>query len=178
MHTQIVKSKLNYILFAGFSRITNLIGYYELQVFPESQNYVVLVTHICHAHRVKVKHNLHSLLYEEMWNMFSWSPVGDGTYVSRSVPVEYGYVRIYLEPSLAVQRDSTAVFGGFVFGISPQKAYASALGLHPSQSKASLKLTSRSYSDPSDSKARLELMGIFISSPGDHIMTTLNVMLV
>ncbi|KAK7469590.1 hypothetical protein BaRGS_00036380 [Batillaria attramentaria] len=100
-----------------------------------SQNYIVLITHVCHADRVTIRHSYTPQQKTYASKLSSWQPVADGTYVTSHVKVEVGYVTIAVEPSDDPVEDEMAVVGGFFFGQGPHKAYAAPLGLHMTPGK-------------------------------------------
>ncbi|XP_025075951.1 uncharacterized protein LOC112553142 [Pomacea canaliculata] len=101
------------------------------QFLPSTVNYVILVTHVCHADRVVIRHNTDSTLNGPVSTMTSWRQLGDGPYVTSHVKVKLGFVSIYMSPSSDAEEDKRATLGGYFFGRGPQKAYAAPLGLYP-----------------------------------------------
>ncbi|KAK7469591.1 hypothetical protein BaRGS_00036381 [Batillaria attramentaria] len=95
-----------------------------------SQNYIVLITHACHADRVTIRHRHAPQEKKYVSRLSSWEPVGDGSYVTTQIKVTEGFVTIAMEPSVDPLEDELVVVGGYFFGQGPQKAYAAPLGLH------------------------------------------------
>nr|KAG5688507.1 hypothetical protein BaRGS_011652 [Batillaria attramentaria] len=85
---------------------------FTVPIIFNEENYIVLITHACHADRVTIRHRHAPQEKKYVSRLSSWEPVGDGSYVTTQIKVTEGFVTIAMEPSVDPLEDELVVVGG------------------------------------------------------------------
>ncbi|KAL8588669.1 hypothetical protein ACOMHN_001986 [Nucella lapillus] len=96
-----------------------------------SENHVVLMTHACHADRVLLRLDPDPQGHSSglVSRLSPWTPVEGSDYLVTEVVVGKGVISISVLPSDDPVEDKDVTVGGYIFGLGPNKAYATPLGL-------------------------------------------------